>query len=331
MSGVRLGGPVRIHPTAFVAPGAVVAGDVTLGPRSSVWFNTVVRGDSAPVEVGEDTNLQDNSVVHVDEGQPALIGSRVTVGHRAIVHGCVIEEDCLVGMGSVLLSGARIGAGSLIGAASLVREGQVIPAGSLVVGSPARVIGPAAPAHREAIRRGAAHYADLSRLYMETGLARHADRSGTLARDTGPMTWLEWQRLLATLRDLPARVGEMLGGSRDRWDAEVLSALALWRDRDGNERLPALKAMVRGEEALLSEVTSAAGPPAGNAAAGLAEWAAVRGELAVALETCETAQWNRIAGHPTRGAFTLADLAREWIEDDLEGLRGIARAMGGRE
>src|SRR5262249_5708342 len=130
---------LRLHPTAFVAPGAVVVGDVTLGARSSVWFNTVVRADSDRVEIGEDTNVQDNSTVHQDEGMPALVGARVTVGHRAIIHGCVIEDDCLIGMGATVLSGARIGKGSLIGAGALVKEGQVIPAGSLALGTPARV------------------------------------------------------------------------------------------------------------------------------------------------------------------------------------------------
>ena len=84
-----------LHPTAFVAPGAIVVGEVKLGARSSVWFNTVARGDSERIEIGDDTNIQDNSVVHVDEGMPAIVGNRVTVGHRAIVHGCVIEDDVL--------------------------------------------------------------------------------------------------------------------------------------------------------------------------------------------------------------------------------------------
>ena len=103
---------LRFDPTAFVAPGAVVVGDVTLGAGASVWFNCVVRGDSAPVRVGENTNIQDLSVVHEDAGLPAELGARVTVGHRALIHGCVVEDDCLIGMGAVILSGARIGRGS---------------------------------------------------------------------------------------------------------------------------------------------------------------------------------------------------------------------------
>ena len=116
-----------IHPTAFIAPGAVVLGDVTLGPRSSVWYQAVLRGDMAPIVVGEDTNLQDATIVHVDEGKPALIGARVGVGHRVILHACVVEDECLIGTGSVVAAGA------------VVPEGMQVPPGSLVMGVPARV------------------------------------------------------------------------------------------------------------------------------------------------------------------------------------------------
>jgi len=160
---------VEIDPSAFVATGAVVVGEVRLGARSSVWFQCVLRGDSAPISVGQETNLQDGTVVHVDEDQPALIGARVTIGHRAIVHGCAIEDECLIGMGAVILSGARIGTGSLVGAAALVREGQQIPPGSLVLGAPARVVGSVSDAHRAAIRRGSAHYVELARHYQRLG------------------------------------------------------------------------------------------------------------------------------------------------------------------
>ena len=173
--------PMRlvIDPSAFVAPGAIVVGEVTLGARSSVWFHTVVRGDGPGITVGADTNLQDHTVVHVDEGYPAMVGNRVTVGHRAIVHGCVIEDDCLIGMGAIVLSGAHVGAGSLVGAGALVREGQRIPPGSLVLGAPARVLGPVTDAHREAIRNGAGHYVALSRSYLARGIARpHAELTG---------------------------------------------------------------------------------------------------------------------------------------------------------
>jgi carbonic anhydrase/acetyltransferase-like protein (isoleucine patch superfamily) len=160
---------LRIDPSVFLASGAVVVGDVVIGADASIWFNTVVRGDTAPVEIGSGTNLQDLTLVHVDEGQPAVIGARVTVGHRAILHGCRIEDDVLIGMGAIVLSGARVGAGSLVAAGALVREGQTVPPGSLAVGAPARVVGPVSDAHRLAIERGALHYVALSRSYLERG------------------------------------------------------------------------------------------------------------------------------------------------------------------
>jgi carbonic anhydrase/acetyltransferase-like protein (isoleucine patch superfamily) len=163
---------VRLDASVFIAHGAVVVGDVSIGRGSSVWFNAVVRGDTDRIEIGEDTNIQDLTVVHVDEGQPALLGNRITVGHRAVIHGCRIEDDCLIGMGAVVLSGASIGTGSLVGAGALVREGEKVPPGSLVVGAPARVVGPVRDAHREAILRGATHYAALARSYIERGLGQ---------------------------------------------------------------------------------------------------------------------------------------------------------------
>ena len=105
-----------IHPTAFIAPGAVVLGDVSLGRDASIWYNCVVRGDMAPIVVGDETNLQDLTMVHVDEGVPCTIGNRVGVGHRAILHGCTVDDEVLVGMGAILLNGVRVGTGSVIGA-----------------------------------------------------------------------------------------------------------------------------------------------------------------------------------------------------------------------
>ena len=110
-----------IHPTAFIAPGAIVLGDVSLGTDSSVWYNCVVRGDMAPITIGSQTNIQDLTMVHVDEDIACTVGDRVGVGHRAILHGCAIEDDVLVGMGAVLLNGVHVGAGSVIGAGVLAR------------------------------------------------------------------------------------------------------------------------------------------------------------------------------------------------------------------
>jgi molybdenum cofactor synthesis domain-containing protein len=162
---------LRIHPSAFLAPGCTVVGEVKLGARSSVWFGAVLRGDIAGIELGAESNLQDGVVVHVDDGMPARIGRRVTVGHRAVIHGCRLEDECLIGMGAIVLSGAVVGRGSLVGAGSLVREGQVVPPGSLVLGAPARVLGPVADSHRAAIERGWRNYVSLSRTYLARGLA----------------------------------------------------------------------------------------------------------------------------------------------------------------
>jgi carbonic anhydrase/acetyltransferase-like protein (isoleucine patch superfamily) len=151
-----------IDPTAFIAPGAWVMGDVTLGPRASVWYGTVLRGDMDRIVVGADSNLQDGVIVHVDEGLPALIGARVGVGHRAVVHGCTVEDDCLIGMGSVLLNGAVIGAGSVVAAGAVVRERMVVPAGSVVMGIPARVVRPVDAALRARTRSTVDHYLTLS-------------------------------------------------------------------------------------------------------------------------------------------------------------------------
>jgi carbonic anhydrase/acetyltransferase-like protein (isoleucine patch superfamily) len=133
-------------------------GDVTLGPRASVWYGAVLRGDMDRIVVGEATNLQDGTIVHVDEGRPALIGARVGVGHRVILHGCTVEDECLIGMGSVLLNGVVIGSGSVVAAGAVVLEGMVVPPGSLVMGVPARVARPVDEALRARIRSTWQHY-----------------------------------------------------------------------------------------------------------------------------------------------------------------------------
>ncbi|MCC5947526.1 MAG: gamma carbonic anhydrase family protein [Nitriliruptoraceae bacterium] len=138
---LRVGGTApSIDPGAFVAPGATIAGDVRLAAGVSVWFGCVLRCEEAPIEIGADTNIQDLTVVHTDADQPTIIGARVTVGHRATLHGCVIEDDALIGMGAVVLNGARIGAGAVVAAGAVVREGQHVPPGTLAVGVPAKVL-----------------------------------------------------------------------------------------------------------------------------------------------------------------------------------------------
>ena len=133
------GAAPSVHDTAFVASGARIIGDVTLGEQASVWYNAVVRGDSARIVLGARSNLQDNVSVHVDAGHPVVIGESVSVGHNAVVHGCTIGDGSLIGMGSVVLSGAVIGAGCLVAGGAVVLEGTVVPDGSLVAGVPAKV------------------------------------------------------------------------------------------------------------------------------------------------------------------------------------------------
>ena len=129
-----------IHPTAFVASTAAVMGQVTLGRDASVWYSAVLRGDMAPIVIGAQSNIQDGSVVHVDEGVPCHVGQRVGVGHRVILHGCTVEDDCLIAMGSVLLNGVVIGSGSVVAAGAVVPEGMRVPPKSLVMGVPGRIV-----------------------------------------------------------------------------------------------------------------------------------------------------------------------------------------------
>lgn len=147
-----------IHPSAFVAPGAVVRGDVQLAENVSVWYNAVVRGDTAPVRIGKDSNVQDCVVVHVDAGFPTVIGEKVTVEHGAILHGCTVEDEALIGMGAIVLNGAVIGKGSIVGAGALVTAGTVLPENSLAVGSPAKVIRQVSQEQRAATVENALHY-----------------------------------------------------------------------------------------------------------------------------------------------------------------------------
>ena len=132
----------KIHPSCFIEQSAQVIGDVEIGEQSSIWFNTVVRGDVNRIRIGRRTNIQDLTMVHADPGVPCHIGRRVGVGHRAILHGCTVEDQCLIGMGSIILNGACIGRGSVIAAGALVPEGMLVPPGSLVMGVPGRIVRP---------------------------------------------------------------------------------------------------------------------------------------------------------------------------------------------
>jgi carbonic anhydrase/acetyltransferase-like protein (isoleucine patch superfamily) len=154
-----------IDPAAFVHPDAVVIGDVTLGARVSVWPTAVIRGDTGRIVIGDESNVQDGTVVHVDHGFPATIGRRVAMGHRAIVHGATIDDECLIAMGAILLNGASVGRGSIVGAGAVVREGMVVPRNSLVLGVPGRIVRQTTAAERERIARTVESYLELQQAH----------------------------------------------------------------------------------------------------------------------------------------------------------------------
>lgn len=147
-----------VHSTAFVHGRSVVIGNVSIGAKASVWPCAVLRGDIAPIFVGEGTNIQDGAVVHVADRLPATIGQRVTVGHLAMIHACTIGDECLIGMHATILDGAVIGPRCIVGAGALVTKGTVVPPGSMVLGSPAKVVRPLSPAEQESLAGWADKY-----------------------------------------------------------------------------------------------------------------------------------------------------------------------------
>ncbi|MEQ8790007.1 MAG: gamma carbonic anhydrase family protein [Pirellulaceae bacterium] len=152
-----------VDASAFIAPSAVVLGDVTIGAEASIWYGAVLRGDSDRIQIGRRTNVQDLCVLHADEGFPCVLGERVTVGHAAIVHGATIEDDVMIGMRAVVMNGARIGAGSIVAVGAVVTEGVIVPPGSLVMGLPGKVVRPTGEKDLERIRRAAEHYVENAR------------------------------------------------------------------------------------------------------------------------------------------------------------------------
>ena len=130
----------KVSRALFIAWNAEVAGDVTLAEETSVWFSATLRGDIEPIVVGRGSNVQDGAAVHTDYGQPCVVGERVTIGHKAVLHGCRVGDDCLIGMGAVVLNGAVIGKESIVGAGALVTEGKTFPPRSLILGSPAKAV-----------------------------------------------------------------------------------------------------------------------------------------------------------------------------------------------
>jgi len=157
----------EIGEEVFLAEQITVIGRVTLKDRSNIWFGAVLRGDVNSIIIGEGSNIQDNSTVHVSSTCATKVGDRVTVGHNCIIHGCTIEDDCLIGMGSTILDGAVIGKGSIVGANSLVTMNKVFPENSLIIGSPAKVMRPLSETEIASNRVSAEHYVELAKSYME--------------------------------------------------------------------------------------------------------------------------------------------------------------------
>lgn len=159
--------PEWIDSTAWIASTATVLGEVHLGARSSVWFGAVIRGDVEAIRIGDETNVQDLACLHADPGLPCTLGRRVTMGHRAIVHGATIEDECLIGIGAIVLNGAHVGKHSIIGAGALVTEGKQIPPRSLVLGMPGKVVREVTDADLQRILHGYEHYVAAAAHYRQ--------------------------------------------------------------------------------------------------------------------------------------------------------------------
>lgn len=158
----------KIAASCYIDPSAQLIGDIEIGERSSVWCNATIRGDVNYIRIGEESNVQDNSVIHVEHDvYPTILGNRVTIGHSVTLHGCVIEDDCLIGIGAIILNGARIGQGSVIAAGALVPERMQVPAGSMVMGVPAKVKREITAEERERFRENAQNYVRYREIYRE--------------------------------------------------------------------------------------------------------------------------------------------------------------------
>lgn len=157
----------KVHETAFVAPGARIIGDVAVGEYSSIWFNAVLRGDEAPIQIGNRCSIQDNSTCHLYEGHPLIVEDEVTVGHNVILHGCIIRKGALIGMGSTILDDAEIGEYTIIGANTLIPSGKKIPPRSLVVGSPGKVVRELTEKDYELLKLSVDTYVQKAKEYKE--------------------------------------------------------------------------------------------------------------------------------------------------------------------
>jgi carbonic anhydrase/acetyltransferase-like protein (isoleucine patch superfamily) len=157
----------RVHASAFVAPTAVLIGDVEIREGASIWFGTVLRGDMARIEIGARTSVQDNSVIHTETNEPTIVGDDVTIGHLALVHSSVVERNVLVGQAAVLTGANHVAAGTVIGAGAVLPEGMKVPGSSLVLGVPARVVRATRPDDERWTVRAAEHYTELGTWYRE--------------------------------------------------------------------------------------------------------------------------------------------------------------------
>jgi carbonic anhydrase/acetyltransferase-like protein (isoleucine patch superfamily) len=157
----------KIADDVFIAPGAIVVGDVEIGPGSSIWFNVVVRGDTEPIRIGARTNVQDGAVLHIDPGAPCVVGDDVTIGHGAIVHGAKIGNGATIGMGAIVLSFATVGERAVIAAGAVVAEGAEVPAGVLAMGVPAKVRRELEPELQDRMMLGARHYVENGKRFRE--------------------------------------------------------------------------------------------------------------------------------------------------------------------
>ncbi|TLS17305.1 MAG: gamma carbonic anhydrase family protein [Betaproteobacteria bacterium] len=155
----------QIAASAWIAPNATVIGDARLGDNVSIWWNAVLRGDNDPIHIGANSNIQDGSVLHTDEGVPMHIGANVTVGHMVMLHGCTVGDNSLIGIGSVILNRAVIGKHSIVGANTLIPEGKVFPDGVLIVGSPGKVVRELSEEEKARLQKSADHYVDNARRY----------------------------------------------------------------------------------------------------------------------------------------------------------------------
>lgn len=155
----------QIAASAWVAPNATVIGDARLGDNVSIWWNAVLRGDNDPIHIGANSNIQDGSVLHTDEGVPMHIGANVTVGHMVMLHGCTVGDNSLIGIGSIILNRAVIGKHSIVGANTLIPEGKVFPDGVLIVGSPGKVVRELSEEEKARLQKSADHYVDNARRY----------------------------------------------------------------------------------------------------------------------------------------------------------------------